>query len=212
VSRAPTRRVVFVSLAIAMVVAACSGAPDDATVPKERRTTAFTYVSLGGDDAAGARGRFGNAWPHVLFRTALPRSAQLVDLGTRRSGIGEIGANQVDRAVAARPDLVTLTLLDDAERGNDPDRVAADLGAVLDRLRARKAQVLVGTIPDDAADPATVSGLDTAIRAAAAGRPDVTVVDLGAVGRPDTPSGAIRTARAFARAVRAVGVSPARSP
>ena len=64
-------------------------------------------------------------------------SANLVDLAQPRSTIDEVRTDQVDRAVAVRPDLVTLTLLDDAERDNDPVLVGAALGAVLDRLGDR---------------------------------------------------------------------------
>ncbi len=113
----------------------------------------------------------------------------------------------------ATPDLVTITLLDDAERGSDPDQVEQDLDAVLDRLTKRAATlVLVGTLPDRAADASVVDGLDHAIRAAAAGRDQVKIVDLGSADRPDTPAGAIRTARAFARAVRLAGINRGRSP
>jgi hypothetical protein len=198
---------------VATLVTACSGAPDERVLPKEPSGPAVTYVALGGDDVSGGRRTFASTWPHRLFRTALPLTADLVDLSDPRSGIAQVRADQLDRAVAAKPALVTLTLLDDAERGSDPDGVGSDLAAVLTALTARDTtRVLVGTVPDGSAAPAVVEGLNQAIRTTAAGRPHVRVVDLATVGRADTPDGATRTAQAFARAVHLLGISPGRSP
>jgi hypothetical protein len=207
------RPVLAAALAVAALAAACSGAPGERVLPREPKGAATTYVALGGDDVSGRRGTFGGTWPHRFFRTALPITANLVDVSDPRSGIAQIRADQLSPAVAAKPSLATITLLDDAERATDPAAVGADLSAVLDALTAHGAtRVLVGTVPDGAAAPAVVASLNQAIRGAAAGRPHVRVVDLATVGRIDTPEGATRAAQAFARAARALGVNPGRSP
>lgn len=207
------RPVLVAALVVAVVVTACSGAPDEQVVPKEPRGPATTYVALGGDDVSGGRRSLGSTWPHRLFRTALPITADFVDLSDPRSGIVQIRADQLDRALAAKPSLVTVTVLDDAERRTDPAVVGRELTAVLEALTARAStRVLVGTVPEGAAAPAVVDALNGAIRDAAAGIPHVGVVDLATVGRTDTPGGATRAAEAFARAVRALGISPGRSP
>jgi hypothetical protein len=213
VTRVRVPRTLLAACLVGGLAAACNTAPDDQTVPAERRGPTSTYVALGGDDVAGGRGRLGNTWPHVLFRAALPRTATFVDVADPRSGIEEIRSEQLERAVDAEPDVVTITVLDDAERITDPAIVERELTAVLAALTARDAtRVFVGTVPDDAASPTTVSALNDVIHAVAGDDAHVEVVDLASVGHPDTIDGATRTAQAFARALRSAGISPARSP
>ena len=57
-----------------------------------------------------------------------------MNLADARSGSAEIMASQVGPALAIHPDVVTITLFDDAERGTDPALVELDLGAVVTRL------------------------------------------------------------------------------
>ena len=176
----------------------CSGSSQPATFPAEKVGAATRYVALGGDDNLGSRRTFADAWPQRVFRGALPRGAVFVNVADSRSGIAEILTDQVDEAIALRPDIVTITLVDDAERETAPDAVERDLTEVLERLRTArpKARVLVGTIPPGSSSPETADGLDQAIRRAAADR--AVVVDLGAVDTsgPDLRNAAI--AHAFA--------------
>ena len=180
----------------------CSGSSQLATLPAERSAVVTRYVALGGDDNLGSRRTFADAWPQRLFRRALPRAAVFVNLADSRSGIVEILADQVDAAIALRPDIVTITVVDDAERETAPSDVERDLTEVLDRVGAArpKARILVGTIPPGTGSPQVANGLDQAIRRAATGR--AVVVDLGSIGDSDLDLRNAAIARAFARALR----------
>ena len=79
--------------------------------------------------ASPRRGRRCCSAPGCRSRTTF------VNLAGRREGVADVLARQVDAAVRLRPDLVTITVLDDAELGTDPALVAADLDAVVGRLR-----------------------------------------------------------------------------
>ena len=155
------------------------------------------YVALGGDDNVGDRDSFADAWPQRLFRSTLSSRSVFVNFADDRSGSAEILASQVGPAVAFRPDVVTITLLDDAERETDPAIVEQDLRDVMTRLTRTGATILVGTTPAGIeAGPMRPAALDAAIRRASAGR--ATVVDLGSTGDGDRESRAAAIARSFA--------------
>ncbi len=180
--------------------AGCSGGGPPAALPAERAGRGVLYVALGGDDNVGTRATFADAWPQELFRSALSRDSVFVNLADARSGIAEVRAEQLQPAAALRPDVVTITLVDDAERTTDPAIVEADLRAVVTRLdRTPGTTVLVGTTPPGTASPATAAALDAAIRRGVAGR--ATVVDLGGVGGGDRTAVAAAIAKSFAAAL-----------
>ena len=171
-------------------------------MPPESKGPATLYVALGGDDNGGGRNHLADAWPQVLFRTALPPTATFVNLSTPRTGAAEILTNEIQPALALRPDIVTITVLDDAERGTAPGLVESDLMRIVTELRVnRKTKIFIGTIPDGAAAPAATQALDQAITRVAA-ESAVTVVDLHAVTGSDDESTAAHIARSFAAALR----------
>jgi hypothetical protein len=139
-------------------------------VPPESKAPATLYVALGGDDNGGGRNHLADAWPQVLFRTALPPTASFVNLSNPRSGAAEILTREVQPAVALRPDIVTITILDDAERGTDPGLVELDLMRIVRELRTNgKTEIFIGTIPDGTAAPIalhSVAGSDDETTAA----------------------------------------------
>ena len=152
------------------------------------------YVALGGDDNVGSRATVADAWPQRLFRTALSRDSTFVNLADSRSGVAEVRTDQLPEAVALHPDVVTITLLDDAERGTDPAVVEEDLRAVVMRLDRRPGTtVLVGTTPPGVGTDAEAAVLDAAIRRGVAGL--ATVVDLGGVGVGDRDATAAASRR-----------------
>jgi hypothetical protein len=160
------------------------------------------YVALGGDDNVGSRATFADAWPQQLFRSALPRDGVFVNLADGRSGIAEVRATQLQDAVALHPDVVTITLLDDAERGTDPTAVEDGVRAVVTRLdRITGTTVLVGTTPSGTDGQEDTAALDAAIRRGAAGH--ATVVDLSSVVAGDRTATATAIAAAFAAALPA---------
>ncbi len=202
-----TRRARAVAAAVALVAvglaAGCSGNGPPAALPAERAGRGVLYVALGGDDNVGNRAALAGTWPQRLFRSGLSRDSTFVNLADGRSGIAEVRTDQLPDAVALRPDVVTITLLDDAERDSDPVEVEEDLRAVVTRLDRidGTTTVLVGTTPTGAIPDPGTPGLDAAIRRGAAGH--ATVVDLDGVDHGDRDETATAIATAFEAALPA---------
>lgn len=157
------------------------------------------YVALGGDDVYGGRRRLTTAWPQHFFRDRLPINATFVNLASPRHGVSEIERDQVSVAVRLHPDLATITVLDDLERGTDPVEVERDLVQILGRLRAVDGlRVLVGTVPPGVAAPADAERLNAAVvEASRVGGGEV--VDLSGVDATDPERRATQIAGAFGR-------------
>ena len=187
----------LVGILAAMFVAGCSGSSPPSALPAEQAGKAVRYAALGGDDNVGGRDSFADAWPQRLFRSTLSSRSVFVDFADDRSGSAEILASQVGPTVAFHPDVVTITLLDDAERETDPAIVERDLRDVMTRLTRTGATILVGTTPAGIEAVDETAALDAAIRRASAGR--ATVVDLGSTGDGDRESRAAAIARSFAK-------------
>jgi GDSL-like Lipase/Acylhydrolase family len=185
----------------AIVVAACSGAPHTTTVPPETKGPATLYVALGGDDNRGDRNALAASWPQLLFRTALPETAVFVNLSNPRSGAADILAAEIPIAIKLHPDIVTITILDDAERGTDPAIVEHDLTDAIHELRAHHTtKILLGTIPDTTVSPATTQALNHTIEHVATDT-HVQLVDLQAATGATAHATAANIAHAFARAL-----------
>ena len=159
------------------------------------------YVALGGDDVAGSRRRFTDSWPQLLFRTNLPVSATFVNLAGPREGAEAIRGDQLPTALRLRPDLVTVTLLDDLERGTPPATVRQDLAEILRRLgRERGLRVLVGTAPPGTAAPALVDVFNAVVKETVR-RHGGEIVDLAGVRAADPDLEALQIANAFAAVI-----------
>jgi hypothetical protein len=189
----------LVGILAALFVAGCSGNSPPSALPAEQAGKGVRYAALGGDDNVGGRDSFADAWPQQVFRSTLSSRSVFVDFADARSGSAEILASQVGPAVAFRPDVVTITLLDDAERGTDPAFVERDLREVMIRLARTGATILVGTTPAGIEAVDATAALDAAIRRASAGR--ATVVDLESTEGGDRESRAAAIARSFTKAL-----------
>lgn len=202
---------VFIVLAAAL--AACSSTPAATTsaVPSQTRTPtlsstttaptatptttapAFRYVALGASDTVGvgATDPATGAWP-ARIAARLPARTDYVNLGISGSLAAQASHEQVPRAVALRPQLVTIWLaVNDLNASVSPIDYAAALHSVIDPLLSgTPARVFVGTVPDlrtvpayAGTDQAELLGRITAYNAAiaaiaAASASRVTAVDL----------------------------------
>lgn len=202
---------VFIVLAAAL--AACSSTPAATTsaVPSQTRTPtlsstttaptatptttapAFRYVALGASDTVGvgATDPATGAWP-ARIAARLPARTDYVNLGISGSLAAQASHEQVPRAVALRPQLVTIWLaVNDLNASVSPIDYAAALHSVIDPLvSGTPARVFVGTVPDlrtvpayAGTDQAELLGRITAYNAAiaaiaAASASRVTAVDL----------------------------------
>jgi GDSL-like Lipase/Acylhydrolase family len=190
------------ALAAVLVAAAagCTGG-DSAAPAREAVGKPQLYIALGGDDVSGGRLRPTDSWPQQLFRTALPTDATFVNLGSPRQGAEEIRRDQVAIAERFRPDLVTITLLDDLERGTTASALEEDLGAIVrDLHQVEGVRVLVGTAPPGVGTSAERTAFDAAI-VAAARVSGATVVNLGTARSADPARQRRQIADAFGQAL-----------
>jgi GDSL-like Lipase/Acylhydrolase family len=196
--RRPRVAVVGITIALAVVAVACSGgppaAPTRAAVGKP-----VHYVALGGDDVYGGRRRLTASWTQALFRDHLPVNATFVNLASPHNGSDEIRRDQVPTAIRLRPDIVTITLIDDLERATPPEDVQRDLSAIISSLRKVDGiRILVGTAPLDTDIEKVRSAYNAAVTAAVR-TGGAELVDLSQVSATDTKLRAEQIADAFAR-------------
>ena len=101
-------------------------------------------------------------------------------------------------AVRLRPDIVTITLIDDLERGTPPETVQRDLSAIIGSLqKVDGVRILVGTAPLDTDTAEARNAYDSAITAATRGQ-EVENVSLSRVSATDPELRAQQIADAFA--------------
>lgn len=120
---------------VAAALAGCSHRP--ATLPRTRAEPALGYVALGGAEVVGdgTGDALRDAWPQVLFRTSLPRSATLVNLASAGATAQDVLDRQVPPAVDLRPSLVTISVFDDLFRDTTPATFEATLQTAVHQLR-----------------------------------------------------------------------------
>lgn len=108
------------------------------------------YVAVGASETVGvgADHPATEAWPAVLHRQAL-RGTRFVDVGVSGATVRDALADQLPRALAASPDVVTVWLaVNDVIGLESPDGYAADLDQLVHALRrGGRTEVLVGNVP-----------------------------------------------------------------
>jgi lysophospholipase L1-like esterase len=136
-----------VSVLLTLLLAACSDRPH--TLPRTPAGPPLTYVALGGGEVLGdgTGDPLREAWPQVLFRTKLPRSATFVNLASTGATVQDVLDRQVPLAVAIRPTLVTISVSDDLFRDTPVATFEATLHEVLQQLRGAGApRVLLANV------------------------------------------------------------------
>jgi GDSL-like Lipase/Acylhydrolase family len=199
--RAPRTRVLATLAAGMLVAVGCTGGGRSAAPEPRPEGKPLQYVALGGDDAAGSSRRFVDAWPQQLFRTGLPLSATMVNLAGPRDGVTEIEHDQLQTALRLRPDIATITLVDDLERGTALETVEKTLGEILSRLRRERGlRVLVGTAPPGTAAPEMVDAFNSVVKDTVR-KHGGELVDLRGVRAADPDLEALQIANAFAAVI-----------
>ncbi len=151
--RRPTRiRPVATSLAALLVamlaaVGCTSGTPtaSNAVPPPAAPEARVVYVALGADETLGRglEGGIRRGWTQQVF-AALPRSAVYVNLATEDAPVQSGLADQLPKALALNPTVVTIWF----GSGDDPARTSdgeftADLTQIVSQLRAAQVDVLL---------------------------------------------------------------------
>ena len=133
-----------------LLVAGCRGGQAD-KVATERLPPPFAYVAVGAGETmgVGADDPGTGSWPNVFYRTALARSARLVNVGQREATVRQALDRQLPLALAEEPRLVTVWLnVGDLVRQVPVEQYERDLGSLVRALRrGGAADVLVATTP-----------------------------------------------------------------
>jgi len=210
-------RMAVVGMAAGIAVVACSSVPRAnvptataplATPPPPSATPASTvtsapvatitaaavrYVAIGASDTVGvgAADPLTGSWP-ARIALLLPPGSTYTNVGVSGSLASAARLQQLPRAVAARPTVVTIWLaVNDLNGGVDVAAYESALGGIVDALVAgSEARVFVGTVPDlrtvpvyAQVDPAVllarIEAYNQAIARTAAKAPErVRVIDL----------------------------------
>ena len=136
--RSPHRLLHACAGLVAFAFAACSSDPFEAGPPIESPGPRLVYVAVGASETVGIGSEepLREAWPQVLYRTALPRSATLINLGVPGSTVEEALEQQAPEAVRLQPDLVTVWLnVNDIIAGVSPEEYEPNLEALVSTLR-----------------------------------------------------------------------------
>lgn len=166
----------------------------------------WTYVAMGDSAGVGVGAHDGRGYVDRVYErleAVAPRAA-LVNLCRSGATSETVRAEQLARAVAARPAVATLFIGgNDLWRGVPPGRYGENLEAIADALGPTGARVILGTVPDLAHAPAAVvaeqflgitratletraQALSDEVRRVAASR-GCELLDLHAVGLSDLP-------------------------
>lgn len=114
--------------------------------------TPLRFVVLGDSTAAGVgAGDAAHAYPTVLAErlAARGRRVTLLALGISGARVADVLHDQVGRAVAAHPQVVFVGIgANDTIHATGLDSIRADMGAIIDRLQATGASLVVAGAPD----------------------------------------------------------------
>ncbi len=141
-----------VAVAMAVLMPGCS-APKAARVPPAAAPAGppLVYAAVGASETVGvgADEPLRDAWPRVVFRTALPPSAVFVNLGISGATVADALREQVPMVSEVAPTLVTVWLnVNDITAGVGPSQYERDLGTLLRTVRRNGAtRVLVANVP-----------------------------------------------------------------
>ena len=126
------------------------------------------YVAIGASDSVGvgASDPKTKSWP-ALVAARLPQGTSYTNLGVSGSTVAQAIVEQLPRATAADPDVVTVWLaFNDLAHAVPPASYRADLAKLLQSLLQTRAKIFVANLPDLRGVPAT-AGIDRGLLAAA---------------------------------------------
>jgi len=168
-------------VAFAICVAACggtnanTGAAERPAVGVEETQTLFV-IGSGATVGIGLDLALQDAWPRILHREAFPRATVLVNAALEEASAADALEHQVPLAEELSPAVVAIWLGAIEAFGLSPvDEFAANLDALVERVRATGARVLIADLPENTAVP--IEAFNDAI-ARVAEEHDATLVSL----------------------------------
>jgi lysophospholipase L1-like esterase len=126
------------------------------------------YVAIGASDSVGigASDPKTKSWP-ALVAARLPAGTVYSNFGVSGSTVAQAISEQLPKATAADPDVITVWLaFNDLAHAIPPATYRADLARLLQALLKTRATIFVGDLPDLRGVPAT-AGIDRTLLAAA---------------------------------------------
>jgi acyl-CoA thioesterase-1 len=134
-----------------MLATGCSGGSSGATPDAAAAAPPQTYVAVGASESVGvgADRPLIEAWPRVLFRTALDRNTVFVSAGVENSTVTDALDDQLPLVLELRPTLVTVWLnVNDLAAGVPVATYEQQLTGLVQALRQDgRARVLVANTP-----------------------------------------------------------------
>ncbi|CAN5150021.1 hypothetical protein BH20ACT24_BH20ACT24_03370 [soil metagenome] len=146
-------RPLLVALSLLLLPAACVGGETvgDSAAMAVRPGPPVLYVALGASETVGigTDDPVREAWPQLLYRSSMPRSAVFVNLGIPGATVADALERELPQALELRPDIVTVWLnVNDLIAGVPPATYEAGLQRLLTSLRRGGiARVLVANTP-----------------------------------------------------------------
>jgi acyl-CoA thioesterase I len=140
---------IVITLFVAVGVAFTADDRDDSR-GSDGRPVVYVAVGADTDGVAGADDAATQAWPVLFHRESLPKGSTFTNVAVSGSTAAQALQEQVPKAVAAEPDLVTVWLnVNDLRALVDPATYGAQLREVLTALRRGGATtVLVANTPE----------------------------------------------------------------
>ncbi|MGH9188999.1 MAG: GDSL-type esterase/lipase family protein, partial [Acidimicrobiales bacterium] len=152
--RTPLRHRLLVLVGVlATLVAGCRVDPSSpSAAPAATTTTApGLYVAIGASDSVGigSTNPARDAWPEVFRRMALPDGTRYANLAVPGATLASALADQLPKAVAMRPSLVTVWLnVNDLRHRVRPPDFERGLEQIVEQLRDEGGtRVLVANVP-----------------------------------------------------------------
>jgi acyl-CoA thioesterase-1 len=145
------RPLVSIAAGLVVVLAACSGDSDDVAPADVGAGPPEVYVAIGSDQTVGTRLNrpLVEAWPRLLYRDTLDRSAVFVNAATEGSTVARALEEQLPLALELEPTLVTVWLnVNDLAAGVPAEIYERQLTELVRGLRrGGQTKVLVANIP-----------------------------------------------------------------
>jgi lysophospholipase L1-like esterase len=148
----------LVPAVVALLASGCFTDHRPDVAPALARLPRSVYVAVGASESVGqgAENPVRDAWPQVLFRTAMPANTVFYDVARSGARVPDAVARQLPIALELEPTVVTVWLnVDDMASGESPTAYRSGLQALVHALRRGGAtEVLVADTPPLDALPA----------------------------------------------------------
>lgn len=142
---------ILVLVVLVLVAAACSRSRPEVLPPPDESGPPPVYVAVGASETTGAGSDqpLRDGWPRVLHRSALPAGSIFVNMGIPGATVAQALAEELNQALASRPNLVTVWLnVNDITQGVSPAEYERQLDRLVKALRGDgSVRVLVANTP-----------------------------------------------------------------